>query len=377
MNTGFQIMKDLQKRGRVGCIVSIILVLLLFGVTVFACHSGASFTQMPDEALDYSNIIRQNVGFDARVVDIAMLGAHDAFADKISPRSEPCPNDTGFLSYPGIMTLMPGYISRFARTQKSDAAGLLRRGVRYFDVRITFHNNTWYTQHGLINEPLKNSLVQTIEFLTANPGELIIFDIQHARLGSSNWQTLWAHIASVEYGGRSLFDFVTFDPYNTPLEGLTYGAATQNGTVSAAVITARDPQSPQLFHYYYNDSVRSVWHNKIRTSELIEGVEAEAQALRNNPELDRGKIRVNQAQLTANLSSPGEIFTTLASWSLLTAHARHNVLLLEHKNFTAWLEVLPIFMTDFSDSPTGNFNSRIIEKINGFNRRGLPQQRST
>jgi hypothetical protein len=329
--------------------------------------SGATFTRKPDAGLDFSRVIRDNVSPDTRVVDIAMLGAHDAFSEKITPRSEVCPFDTNaFLNSPAT-TLAPGLLSRLMLAQKSDAAGQLLRGVRYFDVRLTWHNNTWYTQHGLISAPLRDSLVQIIDFLNENPGELIVFDMQHVRHGDNTFDGLWRYMADVTSGGKSLLDFVTYDPFETPLANLTLGQAARHG--AGVVILAKSPMFMNCRHYEYDSSMRSTWHNKIRTREIIDGIQSEYEVLTRNPSLDRDKFRVNQAQTTPNFSGLGNSVTSVFSWSLLSRAAGHNVKLLEHENFTDWLAVMPIFMVDFSDSRSGQFNERVIELINAFNRR--------
>jgi len=333
---------------------------------IFTLLSGATFTAQPDDTIDFSRVIRDNVSPDVRVVDIAMLGAHNAFTDRISPGSAIAPYNTNAFVSPVVNTIAPGLVSRLMVCQKSDAYGLLMRGVRYFDVRLVYYNGSWYTHHTLISAPLQVYLTQIIYFLNKNPGELIVFDIQHARLGDRSFEDLWRYIASITVGGCSLFDFVNYAPYNTPLGELTLGHATQYG--AGVVILARTPVAEDGFHYEYNTSIRSMWHNEIRTHELIEGIQKEYQFLTQNPLRYRNLFRVNQAQTTPNFDSFGNAVYTLFSWSVLSHNARHNVWLIEHENFTHWLTAMPIFMVDFSDSARGNFNVEVIEKINGFNR---------
>ena len=212
---------------------------VFIGFLVFVFTSSATFTRQPDGNLDFSRVIRDNVHPDVRVVDIAMLGAHNAFTDRVNRRSGVCPHDGNILTNPTVVAIAPGMLTRFLQCQKSDATGLLMRGVRYFDIRLTYIDGGWYTHHSLISAPLRDYLVEIIDFLAQNPGEVIIFHMQHIRLGSASFEDLWEFIASVRSSGYTLFDFVTFDPYNTPLGELTKGHATEQ--VAAAIIISRKP----------------------------------------------------------------------------------------------------------------------------------------
>jgi hypothetical protein len=327
---------------------------------------GAAFAQKPDTTLDFSRVIRDNVSRDVRIVDIAMLGAHNAFTDNISRRSPIDPHNTNKFVTSATASLVPGMISRQMKAQKSDAKGLLLRGVRYFDVRLTFYNNTWYTHHSMISAPLEVYLIQIIDFLSQNPGELIVFDIQHIRLDGNSFEDLWNFVANTTSNGRSLFDFVTYNPHNTPLDELTLGNATQHG--AGVVVLAKTPTFEGGFHYLYSASVRSKWHNKIRSKKMIQEIQNEYLLLMQNPELARNKFRVNQAQTTPNFNGFANSVSTLFGGSLVRRNARHNTVLLRHENFSDWLTALPILMVDFSDSPKNNFNVLAIEKINEFNR---------
>ena len=339
---------------------------VFIGFLIFVLTSSATFTRQPDENLDFSRVIRDNVHPDVRVVDIAMLGAHNAFTDSINRHSDVCPHDDNMLTNPAVVAIAPGMLTRFLQCQKSDATGLLMRGVRYFDIRLTYIDGGWYAHHSLISAPLSDYLVQIIDFLAQNPGEIIIFHMQHIRLGSASFEDLWEFIASVRSSGYTLFDFVNFDPYNTPLGELTKGQATEHG--AAAIIIARKPAYEGGFHYDHHASMHSTWHNQIRTNALIADIQREYEFLRQNPDVARDMFRVSQAQTTPNFSGFGNIMYTLFSWSVLSHNASHNVTLLNHESFSDWLSLMPIFMVDFADSPRGNFNVYVMDKINEFNR---------
>ena len=351
---------------RVKVIIVTCTLVTFIGLLLFVLRTGATFTPQPCSSLDFSQIIGENVCPNVRVVDIAMLGAHNAFSDRIHPGSAVCPQDTHVLTSPAVGAIAPGVLSRFLQCQKSDATGLLTRGVRYFDVRLTYANGNWYTHHRLISASLEGYLVQIIDFLANNPGEIIVFDIQHAHLGAASFDDLWGFIANVTSNGYSLFDFVTFDPYNSPLGELTKGQATAEG--AAVIILAKTPMFEGGFHYNYYRSIRSTWHDQIRTNELVAGIQREYAYLNQRPGVARDMFRVNQGQTTPNFSGFSNVVYTFFTWSILSHNGNHNVALLNHENFLDWLSVMPIFMVDFSDSPVGNFNVYVVDAINEFNR---------
>ena len=63
-----------------------ILVLFLIYVGLLA-RSDANFSPAPNPDLDFSRAIRDHVPLNARVIDIAMLGAHNSFSHAIDRHS--------------------------------------------------------------------------------------------------------------------------------------------------------------------------------------------------------------------------------------------------------------------------------------------------
>ncbi|MDR3318340.1 MAG: hypothetical protein LBS99_02790 [Clostridiales bacterium] len=343
----------------------ILLVIVIAGV-LFVGWSAFSFSADKVTAADYSGIIADNITGDPRVVDIAMLGAHDAFSDKITPKNAVDPQDAadGILNNGAVRFLGSGMIFRLSKAQRSGAYDLLTRGVRYFDVRVTISEGEWYTVHGQLSDKLDGYLTETVKFLSENPGELIIFDMQHVKTGDKTFADLFAHIGSVEYEGLSLLDFVRFDPFTVPLGSLTYSEAVSGG--AGVVILAKTGQYSGCAHYEYEEAIRSNWHEHNSSEVMLERITAEYDALCADPALDRNKFRVNQAQKTGLLTGEG-IANTIFGWSLLDFAYNFNPELVANESFDAWLTVMPIFMVDYADSMKGGFNDKVIGRINAFN----------
>ncbi|MCL2022764.1 MAG: hypothetical protein FWG82_00135 [Oscillospiraceae bacterium] len=315
--------------------------------------------EISDNADDYSRIMSENIQGNPRVVDIAMLGSHDAFSDKITRKSAVDPNNSIAKLMPVIMPFWGGVFARKNKAQHSDGYEQAVRGARYFDVRVVWQGGQWQNFHSFISEPYENNLRHMIRFLSENPGELIIFDIQHHFPMENTSAMMLEFMGEITYEGKSIWDFVRFDPTQIPLGELTYEQATNGG--GGIVVLVKIPQSEGCKYYQYNsETMRSNWHNKSTGREIIQGIEAEYAYLRENFETHKDAFRVNQAQTTPGMS--------LEYWSLLHDADRSNVMMVTHPDFSAWLEVMPIFMVNNIDSSAESFNAAAMEAINKFNR---------
>lgn len=342
-------------------VVVVVLVVAAIGQPSF------SFTRDRYTENDYRHIMRDNILANPRVVDVAMLGAHDAFSNNISRSSGIDPNeDADAIINSGAARLLGGgMFVRVARAQKSSAYDLCARGVRYFDVRITRYEDDWYTMHGLISDRLEGYVLDILKFLDETSGEFVVFDMQHAYTGDKSMSDLFGYLGSLRYNGKSLFDYVYYDPVALPLGELRYRDTVSGG--SGVVVLAKAQQYAGCKFYEYETSMRSVWHNKNDKSEMLEGIDAEYQTLLADPALDRDKFRKNQVQMTGKYSLK-HFAKTVFGWSLLDMANSFNAELLDQPDFENWFDVLPIFMTDYADSMKGDFNDRVVESINAFNR---------
>lgn len=346
------------------------IILLLVAVLLFVGKSNFTFVKGDSAEKEYVNVMgASELSESARVVDIAMLGAHDAFSDKITTKSKLNPAETNdsFIGNKTFLTFADGIVTRLSRAQVSNADTLLKKGVRYFDVRIAFVENEYYTTHVFLSDKLETYLKEVIAFLQANPGEFVIFDIQHAYLGYKTFDDLFNYIDSVKVNGLSLLSFVAYDPTNIELGALTYGDVTASG--GGAVILAKTEQTATMrYHYVYKDSIRSYWHEKNVKSELIKGIESEYANLAENASEYANMLRVNQAQLTGTFGGD-TIFNTIFGWSLIDMANGMNKELIKHDNFKKWFKVMPILMVDYADSPDSNatMNDAVIEYNKGLN----------
>jgi hypothetical protein len=352
----------------------VILAVIITPLVLFA-KGGFSLTFGASEA-DYSDVLSQGVSDgSSRIVDIAMLGAHDAFSHAITTSSpvDPGEAEDSLLRNETLGKFFDGVFVRLSKAQKSGAASLLEAGVRYFDVRVSYYQDNWYTKHGLISDKLALYLDEIIEFLTDNPGEFVIFDMQHIYFDETvDYGDLFDFLGSHQVAGTSLLDFIHYDPLALELGDLSYDIVTDNGTKAGLVILAKTPASLALpFHYERGNgdtavvNIRSLWHNTANTETLLTGIREEAAYL-DTTVIFEDILRVNQAQKTGVLSD-GELWDTIFGWSLLDMAAKSNSVLIGESDFEDWLEVMPIFMVDFANSKKGDFNILANEKMIAYN----------
>jgi hypothetical protein len=71
--------------------------------------------------------------------------------------------------------------TRLSKTQSKSIREQLEMGVRYLDIRVAYHRDSgqYYTCHGVYCVDMKDVTAQVNDFLSANPKEIVILDINH------------------------------------------------------------------------------------------------------------------------------------------------------------------------------------------------------
>lgn len=356
-------------------ILSLVALILVFVIVTLEC----AFIRSEDDTLGgYENVIGSSVSNrNAKVVDIALLGAHDAFTDNINYSSAVNPNEDSIAQNGIVKALGTGLIVKFSKAQIASAKQMLYKGVRYFDVRVTKVDDEYYTHHMLISNTLSTYVKDIVDFLKDHPREYVIFDIQHLitsdnenfNCSKEDYEDLFNYLD--DYG---LMDYVNYD--NCPLENLTYSLVTENKTKGGVILLAKTND----FSYVYSrdgdasydasrvyKSVRSYWHNKNSESQMIEGMKTEYNFIRQHSEYKK-IFRINQAQQTAFITDLS-IVRSLFKWSLIGMANNFNATLVSDKErFIKYLEAMPIVMVDYATSSKGNFNTLANTYIGEYNK---------
>ncbi len=368
-------MKKIFKR--ISIITSFVLLSAILFVLIFG-KAGFSFAGYSEDGDDYSGIISLGVGDEnPRVVDIAMLGAHDAFSSRITKNSpiDPGEAEDSILRNKTAAFFADGLFARLAKSQRGDATDMLENGVRYLDVRLSYIEGTWFTKHALVSDELSYYLGDVIAFLEDHSGEFIVFDIQHVYLGEATFDDLFTYLDTFEVNGKSLLDFVHFDPTTLALGDLRYNDVTVNGTESGVVLLAKAEHSATLNkHYVRGDgdtegstivSIRSLWHNTSNGRKMLSGIREEYENILSTDDYD-DVFRVNQAQKTGVISG-SDLLDTIIGWSLIDMASYFNSRLVRQADFVDWFSAMPILMVDYAISNRGHFNTTANLAIIAYN----------
>ena len=325
------------KRILISFLVIIVSLVVLMNIPVISVSHQAS-------SEDYSNWMKETLGNDALIVDVAMLGAHDAFSTEIDIFSE-----VDSLSAPGIMTsttgiFIKGFSVRQSVTQLASPKELLENGVRYFDVRLSYDGEKWMTTHNYLASDFADLVPEMLSFLDANPGEFLVLDFQHIHgVDYSNDDDYDLFISMLET--TNLYNYLYLSSIKD-LDSITYSDLTNDGTESKVIIVDKyEKSNKQTFHY--ETSIRSAWANSDNFDYVINFLEDEKSSIENS--LENENFIVMQAVTTMNMSSNG-IINSFKTWSLIERAEQFNKYLLEYEQFDQLVEVMPIIMVDYADS---------------------------
>ena len=339
-------------RGVLLFFIVIIVFVLVLNTPIIILHHNSNDT-------DYSNWMSETLSNEQKVVDIAMLGAHDSFSSQINIFSKLDPYETNGIMQGTTGLLIKGFIMRQSITQISDAEELLNSGVRYLDIRLTYDEETWYTKHNYLSGDFEPIAAQITDFLDNNTGEFLILDFQHISgldyASSEDYQIFVDMLQS--YG------LLEYAQTVNDLSVLTYGDITANGSMSKIIITSKFEHSDSEI-MNYDEAIHSNWADSDDYEYILEFIQADADEVEEQNINDQ--FRVMQAVATMQMNAPG-ILKAISSWSLIVRANDFNNYVLEYDQFEGLLESLPIVMVDYSDTNKNSFNENIMEIIIDFN----------
>jgi len=298
---------------------------------------------------------------DARIVDIAMLGAHDAFTHKITSSSPLDPGDDNYSSLKLIDWIAGSTIAKGAKAQFTDGYEMARYGCRLFDTRICYHpdEGTWYTMHAKMSDVLSSYLKNILRFVSENKREVVILYIwpeSAVHLNGSNYTSLWNYIANVKYEDKNIFDYIHFNPNTKALKDLTYGDVIGADDSSGIVLFCLNSSGSAHQAYTSSSSVRCLWHDTNNITTLLNSIQSESENIANNWSSYKDRLRIMQAQRT---SSSGDNLETMAN--------EFNYRVADDSRFESWLEKTPVFWFDNITATTNQFNQTINKRIHNFN----------
>ena len=311
---------------------------------------------------DHSHWMRETLSGPERLVDIAMLGAHDALTAEMQWSSKV---DTASVAAPFGLGICKSLGYRQSKTQLAGVPALLAGGVRYFDIRVTRDADTgeFYTVHNYYGAPLAGCLEAFAAFLAEHPGEVLILDFQHC-YDATAADGLLAGAHSGELDALIAQSGLLAYAQAPRLATATYGQVTANGSRAACLILRKEADGSAAF-LDYGASIYSPWSNTDSAGVVFDDLDARTADVERGA-VSRDIFRVQQGVLTMQ-ASPSGICKALGSWSLLRRAQSFNARLADRQQ-EAWLRALPIVMTDHTLSAQGDAHARLMEQILAYDR---------
>ena len=320
-----------------------------------------------------------------RIVDIAMLGAHDANTFSLA-----IDNGVDHIAADGILgkifPVSAGLQYRFAVTQAVSPYTLLMQGARFLQFKFSLENGVWRAAHTVLGRELEKDVLDVLRFLDEHPGEvvLLLFQCTNEEENNADCPLFDEWLAGVEYKGKNLYDYVeiyvgddaladdgSLSETRTDITDLTYNDVTDGGKQAGIVLLQRYAElygKNEYTRYFYDMDANALhrWHSRIGCSVLIDEIDDYATDL-TEMRAYRFGLRVNQTQAAFSGATFGDILRDIGEWSLLKFASKYNVELLENENFSDWLKAMPIFQVDFANSDYGDFNNRVNGAIRARN----------
>ncbi|MFA5007355.1 MAG: hypothetical protein WC509_07855 [Candidatus Izemoplasmatales bacterium] len=356
----------------------LIALILILGVPILTLNLTWNFFGRETTDADYSDWMLETLDGTRRVIDVAMLGAHDAMTSDIGYSSKVDPLSADSIQTGLTGALIKGFSVKQSKTQVSTTAELLAHGVRYLDVRLTFDAATgvWWTSHSYYSRPFTQDLADIEAFLTEHPGEFLLIDIQHVYGVDYDDEEPVTDLRTLLQDSGVLARAVRDDSGKTLAEFTVDDATLSQSRGSVFLFSKFTVADPYLWDYV--DSIRSAWPNTDVTDEAFSFLDDEAEriaagtALTGNQVSDaegidsRLGIRVMQGVLTMRMSGDG-ILKAIGEWSLLSRARDFNAALIGQEEFAIWLMAMPVVMVDYADTNHEGFLDAIMALIESYN----------
>lgn len=382
------------KRKRAAKIVAVLLVLVVAFTLFFAIVLNVNSLGVGRGNTDgaYGTVLADIEGItdaDPRIIDIAMLGAHDAYTASLEP-GNPIDDNPKSDVFEQLYPVSAGFQYRMSVTQTVSPHELLMQGVRFLHLKYTYYDNDWYASHSIIGRKFEEDVKDVLRFLADQDhrGEVVVLLFQSTWFGEDqSLHTFHDWLEGVTLDGKNIYDYVHYDKVNVfdsefaedgrvRMRDLRYNAVTESRTSAGVVLLdRREWDIPQAateksahsdYFFDVDSTLAHQWHSRMGEDVLTEEIDDYVFEVRAQS-LYRWKLRINQTQASLSVESVGDVLRDIGAWSLVKFAEDYNLSLLENEDFDEWLRVLPVFQVDFANSDKGDFNRRVNEKIRARN----------
>ncbi len=364
-----------------GFISAIIVITVFLSVVLNVTNLGTNGTGENNGL--YGTVLADIEGINVanpRLVDIAMLGSHDAVTADLNADSPLDPFEKAtFIGKIDFMT--SGLQYRYGITQTVGLGQQLLQGARFLHIKYTNYDGVWYGTHAHICGTIESHMLDVLKFLDTHPGEIVCLLFQPLYFGDATYASFHDYLDTVRYNDKTIYDYVNYGEVDTfdkgtggvRVGGLRYNDVTDNGLKAGAVLFDRrdvtiykasyEGVNTHLSYFDMDACATHVWHSRLGSKVLIQKINETANMISSVDDYD-DKIRMNQTQ---GCMSGKDIFADIGEWSLLKFAQKHNLAMLDNENFDFWLETMPVFQVDYVNCSEGDFNNRVNKKIRDYN----------
>ncbi len=338
----------------------------VLSIFIFCICLSAALIASAADAGEY--FFKNNISGDTRLIDMHMLGAHDAFTASLNSSSPADAagvkaGDSGaqWAQYDGLWS---AFALNSSKAQSADVETLLNSGVRYFDVRVSKYisGGEFYTAHGRISDKFtgEGGIARKIAaWAQSHPGEIIVLDFQSLfDIDTSDGkatQDSWRNLAS-KLTTDGIMNYVYTK--NGSVSSYTYDSLTNGGKRCAIVVFGQVTGSwadDRFINRRDEDGyMRSYWTDTSSYENMYKKLGEEVGNLMNNSGSYFYKFRVMQAQTTGS--------------NLIQDANSNNIKMLQDGNFDKWNALMPVLMVDNATTDADNFNELAVEKLAMKNR---------
>lgn len=111
------------------------------------------------------------------IINVAIPGSHNAMMHQVIKNSPAAPDAPRGLDV--FYRIFPGCVKNWLLTQSYGVREQLEHGIRYLDIRTSYHEGTFWFCHGLFSGVYLQPLQEVKAFLDAHPEEVVFLDFQH------------------------------------------------------------------------------------------------------------------------------------------------------------------------------------------------------
>ena len=202
--------------------------------------------------------------------DITLPGTHNSAAYDLTTKFNENDSQYNYIQEATLGVDLPNkliapFACRFALTQSLSISEQLRAGIRYFDLRVDYDDETslFRTFHLLFGLPIQDILKQIQDFIKTNPSEIIVIEMREllsASVTAQKKQEL-THII-LDFFGSALYPVTNALP--------TIGEMQAAGTTVIVAVQDGDINSSSDLIWPTSGKIRDTFANTVDVQEMSE-----------------------------------------------------------------------------------------------------------